>query len=101
MYDLSYPQNSLSSSRSSDAGIVDVSSLSLVGFGSGEVGDSITTVCNVDVSVSVGVGGSGDVVESITSGFNSQSEVVHTATSDGAGGGDAVNFRCRHSRAKM
>ena len=82
--------NSGSYSYSSGAGIVDVSSLSLVGVGSGEAGDSITTVCNVDVSVSLGVGGSEEVGECITNGFNSQSDVVHTSTSDGASAGDVV-----------
>ena len=77
-----FPQNFGSSSRSSGAGIVDVSSLSSsVGVGSGEGGDPITTVCNfanVDVSVSpsVGVGGSDDAGESTIRGFNSQSDVV-------------------------
>ena len=78
-------------SCSSGAGIVDVSSLSLVGVGSGEACDSITTVCIVDVSVSLGVGGSDEVGECITNGFNSQSDVVHTSTLDGASAGDVVN----------
>ena len=83
-----YPRNSGSYSRSSWAGIVDVSSMSLLGAGFGEAGDSITTV---SVSPSVGVGGSGDVGESTIRGVKPKSDVVYTSTTDGAGGGDAVS----------